>query len=157
MDYRKYQAQTVAPKADPGDQIVVIGGKYEKCYGYINRAKGRNGMTVFYMHCLLVDANDQLHPVRLSKFNVKRQAHNFVPSTVFEAGLIQVPKLEKKFRDLARTVASVYNFQQQKAAVVDEASQYLHQVLGEAFDDMAHNTKWFFVDETKVVGTNMVP
>jgi len=153
MDYiKKLAAPNKAGTHRLGNQIVVIGGKYEKCYGFLDLSKGKNGKTVFYAHCLLVDENDEYHSVRLSKLNVKERNHDFVPSTVFQASLLQVPKLEKKFVALARDVALVYNMHADAKQAVVEATQYFQNLLVSQFEDVAGSgsKKWTVIDMSKV-------
>jgi len=161
MDYLQKYASP--PPTDPalriGHQIVVIGGKYEKCYGFMDLSKGKNGKTLFYAYVLLVDSNDEYHAVRLSKLNVKQRNHDYSPSTVFQASLLQVPKLEKKFVSLARDVATIWNMHKKTDESINEAAVHFRQILIEQFQDVksSNGKKWTVVDESKIINAHPHP
>ena len=114
-------------KVVKGEEIVIVGGSYEGCYGWLNKAHGN---TENRCHVLLVtdDAGNYV-PKLLSPENIKIRNHRATPKTLVELAFLQIPGLQKKTHEVISKLAKIAQIHDEKDLVISQLNDYIRTEL----------------------------
>ena len=136
-------------KIQKGDEIKVVGGKYEGCYGWLNEAKGATEGSI---HVLLADDAGGFVHKRLSRMNIRIKSHQAKPQNLIQVAMEQVPGLQKKMHGLILSIAKISQFHAHKEDVMAALQDHINIELSAAMDaQQKKSTGWILLSNFELV------